>query len=53
MQVEAEHFHARAWTTSPEEKPALWQRMTSIWPAYDEYQARTSRDIPVVILERI
>ena len=53
VQVEAEHFHARARATSPEEKPALWQRMTSIWPADDEYQARTSRDIPVVILERI
>jgi len=26
--------------------------MTSIWPDYDRYQKRTSRDIPVVILER-
>ena len=50
---QAERFRARARTARPEEKPALWQRMASIWPAYDEYQARTSRDIPVVILERI
>jgi hypothetical protein len=27
--------------------------MTSIWPEYDRYQARTSRDIPVVIIERL
>ncbi len=53
VQVQAERFRARARTASPEEKPVLWQRMASIWPAYDEYQARTSRDIPVVILERI
>ena len=53
VQVQAERFRARARTASPEEKPALWQRMASIWPAYDEYHARTSRDIPVVILERI
>ena len=53
VQVKAERFRARARTARPEEKPALWQRMASIWPAYDEYQARTRRDIPVVILERI
>ncbi len=53
VQVKGERFRARARTASPEEKPALWQQMVSIWPAYDEYQARTSRDIPVVILERI
>jgi len=27
--------------------------MTAIWPPYDEYQQRTAREIPVVILERI
>ena len=26
--------------------------MTSIWPYYEGYQRKTSRDIPVVILER-
>jgi len=52
VQVKAERFRARARPATPEEKPALWQVMTRIWPAYDEYQARTSRDIPVVILER-
>ena len=52
VQVKAERFRARARPATPAEKPALWQVMTRIWPAYDEYQARTSRDIPVVILER-
>ena len=23
------------------------------WPAYDEYQQRTDREIPVVVLERV
>jgi len=27
--------------------------MTAIWPPYDEYQQRTPREIPVVILERV
>jgi hypothetical protein len=26
--------------------------MIAIWPPYEEYQARTAREIPVVILER-
>jgi deazaflavin-dependent oxidoreductase (nitroreductase family) len=52
VQVRADRFNARARTATLEEKPALWQVMTGIWPAYNEYQARTTRDIPVVILER-
>ena len=42
----------RARTATAAEKPALWKTMTAIWPAYDEYQARTPREIPVVIIER-
>lgn len=53
VQVGAEKFSARARTASPEEKRGLWPTMTAIWPAYDEYQRRTTRDIPVVILERV
>jgi hypothetical protein len=26
--------------------------MTAEWPAYDEYQTKTDRPIPVVVLER-
>ena len=52
VQVGADKFIARATTATPEEKPRLWQEMTSIWPDYDNYQTKTSRDIPVVILER-
>lgn len=50
LQVGAERFHARARTATPEEKPRLWQRMAEIWPGYNEYQTKTPRDIPVVIL---
>ncbi|MBI2767023.1 MAG: nitroreductase family deazaflavin-dependent oxidoreductase [Chloroflexi bacterium] len=52
VQVKAEQFPARARTATPEERPRLWKLMTGIWPAYDEYQGRTSREIPVVVLER-
>jgi len=50
VQVGAERFDARAVAAS-DEKARLWRLMASIWPAYEEYQARTARDIPVVVLE--
>ncbi|MEV5572218.1 nitroreductase family deazaflavin-dependent oxidoreductase [Spirillospora sp. NPDC052269] len=53
VQLEAETFTARARTATPEEKPPLWARMTSFFPRYDEYQATSGRDIPLVILERV
>ena len=52
VQVLADRFAARARTAGPEEKPELWRTMTAAWPAYDDYQRKTSRDIPVVVLER-
>jgi deazaflavin-dependent oxidoreductase (nitroreductase family) len=52
VQVLGDRFTANARTATPEEKPEMWQEMTGRWPAYDEYQLKTSRDIPVVVLER-
>jgi deazaflavin-dependent oxidoreductase (nitroreductase family) len=51
VQVGAEKFIARARTASEQEKPELWRTMTGIWPAYDEYQTKTDRPIPVVVLD--
>jgi len=53
VQVGADAFPARARTATSKEKPSLWRLMASIWPAYDQYQTKTSRDIPVVIIERV
>ena len=41
----------RARTATAEEKRDWWPRLTAVWPAYDDYQAATDRDIPVVLLE--
>ncbi len=35
-----------------QEKPEMWKKMTAAWPAYDEYQEKTDREIPVVVLKR-
>lgn len=53
VQVRGDRFRARARTASAEEKPEMWRRMAAEWPAYDEYQSRTDREIPVVVLERV
>lgn len=52
VQVKDNRFEAHARTASAEEKAEIWPTMTSEWPAYDDYQAATKREIPVVILER-
>jgi deazaflavin-dependent oxidoreductase (nitroreductase family) len=53
VQVWGERFAARARTATETEKPALWRVMTRAWPAYNDYQRKTDRDIPVVVLERV
>jgi deazaflavin-dependent oxidoreductase (nitroreductase family) len=52
VQVRAERFKARARTAGSDEKPELWRRMVAEWPSYDEYQEKTDREIPVVVLDR-
>ena len=52
VQVLAERFTATARTAEGEERARLWPVMTAVWPSYDDYQAATDREIPVVVLER-
>ena len=33
------------------ERSALWSRLLQIWPAWEDYQARTTRRLPVIVLE--
>ena len=34
-----------------DEKAEWWKRATETWPSYDDYQAKTDRAIPLVVLE--
>jgi deazaflavin-dependent oxidoreductase (nitroreductase family) len=51
VQVKGDRFPARARIASAEEKPEMWRAMVAEWPAYDDYQRNTEREIPVVVLE--
>jgi deazaflavin-dependent oxidoreductase (nitroreductase family) len=52
LQVGPEVFDATASTADDETRNRLWPRMAEIWPDYDNYQTKTSRQIPIVVLER-
>ncbi len=53
VQVGADVFDATARTASGAERAELWKLMAGIWPAYDDYQERTDREIPIVVLEPV
>jgi deazaflavin-dependent oxidoreductase (nitroreductase family) len=52
VEVKEEKVPVRASVAEGEERDRLWSRMTEVWPAYDDYQAKTDRQIPVVVLSR-
>ncbi len=50
VQVGEEVFDATARDADPAEQARLWPAMAEIWPDYDNYQKRTDRQIPIVVL---
>lgn len=52
IQVLSEEIPVRATTAEGEERSRLWSLMAEVWPAYDDYQTKTDREIPVVIFSR-
>lgn len=51
VEIGAERRALRARRANAAEKTALWPRLVAMYPPYESYQARTERDIPVVLLE--
>jgi deazaflavin-dependent oxidoreductase (nitroreductase family) len=51
VQMKADRFRARARTAEGEERRRLWRMMNGIWRHYDSYQEKTTRRIPVVVLD--
>lgn len=53
LQVGPEIFPARARVAEGEERERLWTLMCASFPTYESFQEKTTRKIPVVVLERI
>ena len=52
VEVGNETFDATAIVTTGEERHQLWTRIVESYPFFSEHQAKTTRQIPVIILER-
>jgi len=50
VQAGSRRFTARARLASPSEREALWPQMVRIFPLYEEYEQKTRREIPIVLL---
>jgi deazaflavin-dependent oxidoreductase (nitroreductase family) len=50
IEIGDEKGEMRARRATDEEKAALWPRLVEMYRDFDDYQARTERNIPVVIL---
>ncbi len=50
VQVASEVFSAEAKTVSDDDRERYWDLMAKIWPFYNDYQAKTDRQIPLVFL---
>jgi len=52
IQVKGEEIPVRAADAKGAERARLWGLMVEAWPAYEDYQSKTDREIPVVVLSR-
>jgi len=50
VEVGGREVRVRAEETNSEEKARLWQKMVEMYPTYDDYQMKTQREIPLLVL---
>lgn len=52
VQIGSEHRRVHARVANPEERKRLWPEAVRVYPSYQQYQDRTEREIPIVILKK-
>ena len=53
LEIGAERFAAKATVTSGEERERLYNAQAAIMPIFNDYRKKTTRQIPVIALERV
>lgn len=53
VQVKADRYAAIACSAPSPEREELWEKACRTWPNYNIYQSRTSRQIPVVVIDPV
>ncbi len=51
VQIGSSRRQVHARVADPEERKRLWPKVVEVYSGYDDYQRRTEREIPLVILE--
>lgn len=51
VQLRSRTRRLRARVAGPEERERLWELLVALYPRYERYRRRTSREIPLVVLE--
>lgn len=53
VQVKGDVFAGRTRVATGAEREKLWPLMAEVWPDYDNYQTKTDRQIPIVVIDRV
>jgi deazaflavin-dependent oxidoreductase (nitroreductase family) len=53
IELPTESFDVRATIAEGEERDDIFQKVADHFPIYDNYQQRTGRRIPIIVLQRI
>ena len=53
VEIGDREVRVRAEEVDSEEKVRLWQKMVEIYPTYDDYQTKTKREIPLLVLHPV
>lgn len=53
VEVGGRKVRVRAQEAGPEERARLWPRLVGMYSSYEDYQRRTDREIPVVVLHPV
>jgi proline iminopeptidase len=53
VQVGTKKLKAKARTVTGDERAKLWKEALKFWPPYADYEKKTEREIPVVVLDPI
>jgi deazaflavin-dependent oxidoreductase (nitroreductase family) len=53
VQVGTKKLKAKARTATGDERARLWEKSLEFWPPYADYQKKTAREIPVVVLDPV
>ena len=53
VEIGDREVRVRAEEADPQEKARLWRKMVEMYPTYDDYQKKTEREIPLLILHPV